>query len=108
MPSLPTDLTVELTAESAAAAIGQATNVGEGNDIRLEFDYSTTEGYPIVAVAYEIVCSAGLDADTTELLKSFLGFTASPDGQAELGRIGFVPLPESVESNVVAAVAAIQ
>jgi phosphate transport system substrate-binding protein len=99
---------VDLTAETAAAAIGQATNVGEGNDIRLEFDYSTTEGYPIVAVAYEIVCSAGLDADKTELLKSYLAYTASPDGQAELERIGFVPLPESVESNVATAVAAIQ
>ncbi len=99
---------VELTAETAAAAIGQASNVGEGNDIRLEFDYSTTEGYPIVAVAYEIVCSAGLESGTTELLKSFLGYTASPQGQAELERIGFVPLPESVESDVAAAVAAIQ
>lgn len=99
---------VALTAESAAQAIGAAQNVGEGNDIKLQFDYRTTEGYPIVAVAYEIVCSAGLDAEKTELLKSFLTYTSSDDGQSELERIGYVPLPENVQTAVEAAVVAIQ
>jgi phosphate transport system substrate-binding protein len=99
---------VELTPENAATAIGAAQNVGEGNDIKLQFDYTTTDGYPIVAVTYEIVCSAGLDAGTTDLLTSFLTYTSSTDGQAELERIGYVPLPDSVESEVAAAVAAIQ
>ena len=99
---------VELTAETASAAIGAAQNVGSGNDIRLEFDYSTTDGYPIVAVAYEIVCSAGLDEDTTALLTSFLTYTSSTDGQSELERIGYVPLPSDVQSAVSTAVAAVQ
>ena len=99
---------IELTPENAAAAIGAATNVGEGNDIKLEFDYSTTEGYPAVAVAYEIVCSAGLDAGQTELLKSFLGYTSSVEGQQVLAEIGYVPLPASVEGQVATAVSEIQ
>jgi len=98
---------VELTPENASTAIAQATNTGEGNNIILKFDYTTPEGYPIVAVAYEIACSAGGPA-AQPLLKSFLTYTASPEGQSELSRIGYVPLPESVESDVAAAVAALQ
>ncbi len=98
---------VELTAQNAGIAIAAAENVGEGNDIRLAFDYTTTDGYPIVAVAYEIVCSAGLAAGKAELLKSFMTYTSSEDGQAELADIGFVPLPSSVASSVADAVAAL-
>lgn len=99
---------IELTPETAGAAIAAAENVGSGNDIKLEFDYSTTDGYPIVAVAYEIVCSAGLNADTAALLQSFLTYTASPEGQSVLADIGYVPLPASVEQEVANAVAALQ
>jgi phosphate transport system substrate-binding protein len=100
---------VQLTAASAGAAIALAEVVGEGNDLKLELDYATTEAgvYPVVAVAYEIVCSAGLPQTQADLLKSFLTFTASPEGQAELERIGYIPLPESVESKVAAAVEAL-
>jgi phosphate transport system substrate-binding protein len=100
---------VELTPESAGRAMELAEIVGEGNDLKLELDYATTEAdvYPVVAVAYEIVCSAGLPQTQAELLKSFLTFTSSPEGQAELERIGYIPLPESVESKVAAAVEAL-
>lgn len=99
---------VELTADTASEAIAAAQNVGEGNDIKLEFDYTTTTGYPIVAVAYQIVCSAGLNADTAALLQSFLTYTASVEGQDVLTDIGYVPLPASVEQEVADAVAALQ
>lgn len=98
---------IELTPATAAAAIAGAENVGEGNDIRLKFDYTTTDGYPIVAVTYQIVCSAGLAEAPAALLKSFLTYAASTDGQSELERIGYVPLPDSVEGSVAAAVAAL-
>jgi phosphate transport system substrate-binding protein len=98
---------VELTPANASTAIAQAQNTGEGNNIVLKFDYTTTEGYPIVAVAYEIACSAG-GPSSQPLLKSFLSYTASPEGQAVLEGIGYVPLPESVEANVADAVGALQ
>ena len=98
---------IELTADTAAAAIAQAENVGQGNDIQLQFNYATTDGYPIVAAAYEIVCSAGLDSGPAELLKSFLTYTSSEGGQSVLQGIGYVPLPDEVRSQVETAVAAL-
>ena len=101
---------VEATPETASAAIALAEIVGEGNDLRLKLDYGTTEAgvYPIVAVAYEIVCSAGLAADTAALQQSFFTYTSSADGQAALAEIGYIPLPESIDDLVVEAVAALQ
>lgn len=98
---------VELNPTTAGEALAAATNIGEGNNIVLQYDYTTTEGYPIVAVAYEIACSAGGPA-AQPLLKSFLTFTSSADGQSALQRIGYVPLPESLDAQVAAAVAALQ
>lgn len=42
---------------------------------------------------YEIVCSAGYDADTSAAVKSFLTVAAN-DGQGGLSSAGYVPLPE--------------
>jgi phosphate transport system substrate-binding protein len=100
---------VELNAQTAGAAMELAEVVGEGNDLKLKLDYGTTEAgvYPVVAVAYEIVCSAGLPQTQADLLQSFLTFTASEAGQAELERIGYIPLPASVETKVAAAVEAL-
>jgi len=100
---------VQLTPETASAAIGLAEVVGEGNDLILQLQYDTTQAgvYPVVAVAYEIVCSAGQDAETAALLKSFLTYTSSPDGQAGLAEIGYIPLPSNVETKVADAVAAL-
>ena len=55
-------------------------STGTGNDLRLKLDYATkTAGaYPIVLVTYEIVCSKGLDADKTALLKAFLTLLRQP------------------------------
>jgi len=100
---------VELTADSAAAAIALAEVVGEGNDLKLKLDYATTEDgvYPIVAVAYEIVCSSGLEAGKADLLKSFLTYTSSAEGQDVLSKLGYIPLPEGVQGQVSGAVAAL-
>lgn len=100
---------VELTPETASAGLASAQIVGEGNDLILELDYGTTEAgaYPAVAVAYEIVCSAGLSESQAALVKSFFTYTASPEGQAVLPTIGYVQLPESIETKVEEAVAAL-
>ncbi len=95
---------VELTAESAAKAIGAATVVGTGNDLALKIDYATKVpgAYPVVLVTYEIVCSAG-NGDKAALLKSFLGYT-STDGQASLVGVGAAPLPAEIQAKVIKAV----
>lgn len=82
---------------------------GTGNDLRLKLDYTTKEAgaYPVLLVTYEIVCSKGLDADKTSLLKSFLTYFSSTDTQKGLEEIGYAPLPDEVRTKVDAAIKAI-
>ncbi|GLY27472.1 phosphate ABC transporter substrate-binding protein PstS [Kineosporia sp. NBRC 101731] len=100
---------VELTGESAGAALTAAEVAGEGNDLKLKLDYATqTAGtYPIVLVTYEIVCSKGLDADKTTLLKAFLKHFASADTQTGLQEAGYAPLPAEIQTKVNTAIDAI-
>jgi phosphate transport system substrate-binding protein len=100
---------VELTGDSAGKAVAAATPAGTGNDLRLKIDYATkaSGAYPIVLVTYEIVCSKGLAADKTALLKAFLTFFAGPAQQSKLTGLGYAPLPAEVQTKVAAAVDAI-
>jgi phosphate transport system substrate-binding protein len=100
---------VELTADSAGAAVSAAKVAGNGGqDLTLKLDYATkTAGaYPIILVTYEIVCSKYSDAKVGSLVKSFLTYTAG-DGQAALKDLGYAPLPASIQTKVQAAVASI-
>ncbi|HKD96331.1 MAG TPA: phosphate ABC transporter substrate-binding protein PstS [Micromonosporaceae bacterium] len=99
----------ELTADSAGKTIAGAKVTGTGNDMQMSIDYntSTAGAYPIVLVTYEIVCDKGNPAGSLALLKSFLAYTSSTDGQSQLTAIGYAPLPETVRSGVAAKVAAL-
>jgi phosphate transport system substrate-binding protein len=100
---------VELTADSAGAAVAAATVASNGGqDLTLKLDYQTKApgAYPIILVTYEIVCSKYSDAKTGSLVKSFLTYT-SGDGQSSLKDLGYAPLPSSILSKVQAAVAAL-
>jgi phosphate transport system substrate-binding protein len=59
-------------------------------------------------VTYEIVCSKGLAADKTAIVKDFLTYFSSADAQGKLPDLGYAPLPSGLQSKVKAAVAAIQ
>ena len=100
---------VELSGESAGKAIAAATPAGTGNDLRLKLDYATKAPgvYPIVLVTYEVVCSKGLDAGKTTLLKAYLKHLVDPATQKELEGIGYAPLPTEVQSKVSTAIDAI-
>nr|WP_240942188.1 phosphate ABC transporter substrate-binding protein PstS [Planosporangium thailandense] len=97
---------VALDPTSAGKAVAGAQVVGTNGDLSLKIDYATKESgaYPIVLVTYEIACSKGNPADKLSLLKSFLGFVASKDGQAKLGDIGYAPLPDTLQTKVAAAI----
>lgn len=90
------------TPRSASLGIAQAEITGEGKDLTLKLDYRTrAEGaYPIVLVTYEIVCDTGNQPDGLPALKSFLTYTASEEGQAELDAYHYAPLPTSVATEV--------
>lgn len=93
---------VELTPENAGKAVEAAKVAGTGNDLKLTIDYATkADGvYPIVLVTYEIVCDKGNAADKLALLKSFLTYTSSADGQKAISDVGYAPLPTSFISKV--------
>jgi phosphate transport system substrate-binding protein len=100
---------VELTADSAGAAVSAATVASNGGqDLTLKLDYATkTAGaYPLILVTYEIVCSKYSDPKIAGLVKSFLGYTAGA-GQDSLKDLGYAPLPETIRTKVQLAVASI-
>ncbi|SEH03776.1 phosphate transport system substrate-binding protein [Nonomuraea solani] len=100
---------VELTPESAAKTVETAEVKGTGNDLALSIDYATkTAGaYPIVLVTYEITCEKGLPAEESKIVKSFLTYTASDEGQAALKDLGYAPLSGALLTKVRSAVEAI-
>ncbi|MEV0621157.1 phosphate ABC transporter substrate-binding protein PstS [Nonomuraea sp. NPDC050404] len=100
---------VELTGESAAKTVETAEIKGTGNDLALSIDYATkTPGaYPIVLVTYEITCEKGLAADQLPVVKGFLEYTSSDEGQAALKELGYAPLSGTLLEKVRTAVKAI-
>ena len=98
-----------LDGEAAGKAVAGAQVAGTGEDLALKIDYNTKAAgaYPIVLVTYEIVCSKGNPADKVALLKSFLTYTSSKDGQAKLGDIGYAPLPVELQTKVATSVSSL-
>src|SRR5215204_2010167 len=101
---------VELTGASVSKALGEAKVTGSGNDLALALKYTeNAEGaYPALLVTYEIVCSKGLAADKTAIVKDFLTFFSSAETQGSLEELGYAPLPDELLTKVKASVAAIQ
>ncbi|HVV22632.1 MAG TPA: phosphate ABC transporter substrate-binding protein PstS, partial [Pseudonocardiaceae bacterium] len=97
---------VELTPQNTTNFISKATVAGTGNDLKLNFDYATTDtdAYPNVLVTYEIVCSKGNDSAKLDALKDFLSYAASTDGQNAISSKGYVPLPDNIRTKVAAAI----
>lgn len=93
---------VELSTDSASKGVEAAKVVGKGQDLSLSIDYNTKEegAYPIVLTTYEITCTKGLPANQLKLVKSFLTYTASDNGQQGLSRLGYAPLPKSIQTKV--------
>ncbi|MFI5806620.1 phosphate ABC transporter substrate-binding protein PstS [Streptomyces sp. NPDC051561] len=93
---------VAATSENASKAIAAAKVKGTGKDLALSLDYTTkAEGaYPLVLVTYEIVCDSGNNADSLANVKSFLGYTASDEGQKILSDNGYAPIPAEINTKV--------
>ena len=101
---------VELSGEAVGKAVAEAEVKGTGNDLSLSVKYTDTAAgsYPALLVTYEIVCSKGLDAEKTAIVKDFLTYFTSPETQMTLEEIGYAPLPTELQTKVKTAVAAIQ
>jgi phosphate transport system substrate-binding protein len=100
---------VELTGEAVGTAVADAEVTGSGSDLSLKLKYrdNAAGAYPALLVTYEIVCSKGLAADKTAIVKDFLGYFASEQTQQSLEELGYAPLPAELLTKVKTAVDAI-
>ncbi|MFT2691227.1 phosphate ABC transporter substrate-binding protein PstS [Clavibacter zhangzhiyongii] len=98
----------------AAAAVVEASPESEGreeNDIAFDLDYTTEAPgvYPIVLVSYLIACQEYADPAVGELVKAYLGYVTSTEGQqVAADEAGAAPLSETVAAQVKTAVESIE
>jgi phosphate transport system substrate-binding protein len=104
---------VGYTAEAAAAVVAESPLV-EGrdeNDIAFAIDRTTTDPshYPLVLVSYSIVCSEYADAAQGELVKAYISYITSAEGQqVAADAAGAAPLSEDLSAKVADALATIK
>lgn len=90
----------------AAAAVVDASPLAEGRAetslVReLERDTTASGVYPIVLVSYTMACTQYEDADTAALVKAFLTYVASDEGQqAAADAAGSAPISDEMRSAV--------
>lgn len=104
---------VEYTPEAAAAIVDASPRAEDGDrsehDIAVELDRKA-EGdvYPIVLISYAIACEQYQDPQVAELVKGYLGYLASAEGQqAAVDSAGIAPLSEALSADVAGSIEAI-
>ncbi|MFT4298404.1 MAG: phosphate ABC transporter substrate-binding protein PstS [Aeromicrobium sp.] len=100
---------VEYSPEAATAILEKSTPVeGRGEtDLAIEIDRSTTEAgvYPVVLVSYAIACQTYEDADKAELVKDWLAYLVSAEGQEAAAKdAGAAPISGDIADKSAAAV----
>ncbi len=99
--------------EEAAAAVVDASEPTEGrgeSDLAIELARDTTESgtYPIVLVSYHVACMDYEDASQGELVKSFLSYVVSSEGQSAANEAaGSAPISEDLRGRAQDAIDAI-
>ncbi len=100
---------VEFSPEAAAAVVDASEPVDTGveGDLALELARDTTEEgtYPIVLVSYEIACTHYEDATTGGLVKDFLRYVLSEEGQqAAAEAAGSAPVSDELREQAYDAI----
>ena len=94
----------------AAAAVVEASPRVEGRpegSLALELARDTTESgsYPIVLVSYQLACKTYEDAAQGELVKGFLTYIASEEGQAAAAdAAGSAPISDTIRTDALAQI----
>ena len=104
---------VAYSAEGAAAVVGESPAVeGRGDsDLAIALDRKTTDPshYPLVLVSYLIACQEYPDAKTGELVKAYLSYLVSDEGQQEAATsAGSAPLSADLAAKAQAVLATIK
>ena len=101
------------SAEGAAKVVAVSPRVeGRGaNDMAVEVDRLTTEAgaYPLILLSYLIACPTYDDANEAELVKGFLSYIVSEEGQAaSADQAGSAPLDSAVAEEAAGIIDAIK
>ena len=99
------------TAEAAAKVVDASETISgrSEHDLALTLNRKAEGAYPAVLVSYALVCEAYKDSATAELVKSFIGYVASAEGQqAAAEAAGSAPLSADMQAKIAAAVASIK
>ncbi len=104
---------VAYSPEAAAAVVDASSpaDTGTEGDLALELARDTTASgaYPIVLVSYHIVCTSYDDPATAALVKDFLTYVSSPEGQsAAADAAGSAPISDDLRSQITSSIALIQ
>ena len=97
---------VEYSPEAAAAILEASKRVEGRGDSSFAYDLArdTTESgtYPIVLVSYNLACSTYESQEEADLVKAFLGYAASEEGQqAAADAAGSAPISSSLRDQIV-------
>lgn len=103
---------VEPTAEGAAKVVAESPKTEGLPDHDLAIDIkrdTTTDGsYPLLLVSYIVVCGKYADAEQGKLVKAYVSYIASVDGQKlAADEAGSAPISDSLRTDVEAAIKAI-
>lgn len=104
---------VAYSAEAAAEVVAGSPLVEgrDANDLAFNLNRMTTNPseYPLVLVSYAIVCTEYADAAQGELVKAYVGYMASAEGQAEAAAsAGAAPMSSALQDKVAAVLATIK
>jgi phosphate transport system substrate-binding protein len=97
----------------AAAAVVEASTPAKdrpANDLALDINRTSTASgtYPVVLVSYQIACSSYSDAGTADLVKAFMTYELTSEGQqAAAAAAGSAPLSDTLSQKATTAVATI-
>ncbi len=100
---------VAYSADAAAAVVAESPREeGRGDgDIVIKVNRTTTTPgeYPVVLVSYQIVCTKYADAAQGALVKAFVSYVASSEGQQAAAKTaGSAPLSDTLAADVQAAI----
>jgi phosphate transport system substrate-binding protein len=106
------DQFVAPTPEGAAKLLESSERVSGGGQFAFAYKLNRTvtdpASYPVSLVSYAIACTKYPDATKSALVKAYLGYVISPEGQqAAQQAAGSAPLTDAIRQQITAAVGAI-